>query len=156
MELFYYDAETGIFTRKVSVGGHLIGDVAGRIMKDGYVRIGVDGSYFSGHRLAWLYVYGELPEFDLDHFDRVRNNNGISNLRPATKSQNMENKTKQKNNTSGVKGITWHKQCGKWQAVIGSNRTSIYLGLFATLDAAAAAYVRAAKKFHTFNPLAQL
>lgn len=95
------------------------------------------------HRLAWLYVYGEWPDAEIDHINGNTGDNRISNLRPATRAQNGANRGRQTNNASGVKGVCWHAQSGKWRAMIRISGKSRHLGLFNDIGAAAAAYARA-------------
>lgn len=101
-----------------------------------YWAICVDGTKYVAHRLAWAYVYGEWPDLDIDHIDGNGMNNTISNLRIATRSQNLMNAAKRTNNVSGIRGVSWHKQCKKWCAQIRHNKKAIHLGLFETKEAA--------------------
>src|SRR6185369_10895033 len=96
----------------------------------GYWRIFIYGKAYLGHRLVWLYVYGEWPRGDIDHVNRTRSDNRLCNLRVATRSQNLGNMGRRPVNTSGYKGVTWHKRAEKWLAQISVNRKNIYLGLF--------------------------
>lgn len=147
-ELLHYDEETGQFTRLKTRGRGkkkcLVGRVAGCISNDGYRHIAVDGRRYLAHRLAWLYVHGVFPVDQLDHINCVRDDNRIANLRLATQSQNNANMRVPSHNTSGVKGVYWHKGASKWMAYITANRQRRYLGLFTSIDAAAAAYATAA------------
>ena len=63
-ELFSYSPETRLFTRRVRTAWCThVGDVIGGKGKDGKVlKIGVDGAYYTAHRLAHLYEHGEWPE----------------------------------------------------------------------------------------------
>jgi hypothetical protein len=120
-ELLHYNPETGLFTRK--------GRIAGSRDNRGYWRVGVAGSVSAAHRLAWFYVYGEWPSGPLDHINGDRLDNRIANLRIATPAQNAANVARWRGNTSGYRGVVYHRQCGKWQAQIGG-RQRRYLGLF--------------------------
>lgn len=126
-----YEEETGVFvwisrtTNRVHVGS-----MAGYTGIKGYVLIGIDGVDYKAHVLAWFYVNKKLPNGKIDHIDTDRSNNKISNLRCATNQQNNANKKKQKNNTSGYKGVSWHKKAKKWSSTIRYSRTNIHLGLF--------------------------
>ena len=149
-ELLSYDPETGVFIRKIAASNRVhVGAIAGTISGGGYVYICVDGHSYRAHRLAWLYTYGTFPPDKLDHEDRNRSNNCISNLRPATQKQNCENKGHSVNNTSGFRGVSWHKATSKWSAQIKHNYNRIHLGLFDTAEDASAAYEAAANELFT-------
>jgi hypothetical protein len=91
--LLSYDPQTGVFKwakpPRRSVG---IGSVAGSDDGRGYTVIGLFGRQYRAHRLAWLYMHGVLPDGEIDHINRVRNDNRIANLRIATSSQQKMNK----------------------------------------------------------------
>ena len=124
-----------------------IGDVAGTINKLGYRHIQINRKRYQAHRLVWIYHNIEIPiGLEIDHIDRNPSNNRIENLRLATRSQNMTNKPKQINNTSGYKGVCWHKRSKKWSANIKYNNKQIYLGVFATPELAYDAYTLASGK----------
>jgi citrate synthase len=100
-----YDLDTGIFTWKVSKANRTkVGDVAGWSY-NGYREIEINNKAYKAHRLAWLYVYGEMPKNLVDHVDGNRSNNKISNLREATYQENSENYKTPKTNKSGVKNV---------------------------------------------------
>lgn len=146
-EVLSYDGETGAFVRLVDSGTSRVGDLAGCKRPDGYHYISVDGVQHLAHRLAFLYVHGELPAHHIDHIDRDRSNNRISNLRPATVSQNILNSKTSKKNTSGHKGVYWSKVRSKWVAQICVDRRAINLGGFDIIDSAVAARKAAEVKY---------
>lgn len=84
----------------------------------------------------------------VDHKDRNGLNNCRENLRLCTPAQNHQNQKRAVNNTSGYKGVYFHKLSGKWMARIMENKTLHYLGLFESPEAAYAAYCEAAVKYH--------
>jgi len=158
-----YEPETGIFTwlHRVETNRfdktwnkRFAGKVAGDLKPNGYWYIQLDGKRYLAHRLAWLYVYGVLPESELDHVNRDTADNRIANLRLATRSQQNHNVKKKKNNTSGFTGVDWHPKTKKWRASIYFGRR-ISLGLFNNIDDAALAYrqasLRYAKEFSVFS-----
>lgn len=151
-----YDQSTGHFTwRQKAESQHdanrwnavFAGTRAGHVNNKGYVIIKVDGAAYKGHRLAWLYVYGTWPPSNLDHKNRIRNDNRIANLRPANAMQNSANKNVHSNNKSGVKGVSRHRQTGKWRADVKYQGKNVYLGLFERKQDAAEAYAAAAAKY---------
>jgi hypothetical protein len=148
-ELFYYDAATGVFTRRVSRGTAKEGAVAGSVHCTGYVYIRVDGVDYKAHRLAWVYHYGTQPADLLDHINRNKADNRIDNLREATHAQNQQNKKTYANNLSGIKGVSWYPLRRKWRVRIQHNKQSILVGFFDALDEAAQARKLAEKQLHT-------
>jgi len=139
-DVLNYDPETGVFTWRKRISIRIkVGSRAGRVNWKGYRMIGIDGALIMEHRLAWLYVYGEWPDRQIDHINRDKSDNRIANLRLATNSQNHINKGLQKNNTSGFKGVIWEPSLGKWRARIKINGKNKYLGVHRTREAAAAA-----------------
>jgi len=137
-ELLHYDPETGIFTWLKSSRKGWTGKPAGHI-HEGYVEIKINKINYKAHRLAWLFMNGEFPDFDIDHRDLIRHNNSWNNLRLATKHQNNCNSPIYKNSTSKVKGVYWHKQNQTWIAHIYCHKKQYYLGSFENIDDAAEA-----------------
>jgi hypothetical protein len=83
-------------------------------------------------------IKGIKKGFYIDHVNRNRLDNRKSNLRFATKSQNGMNKTVQRNNKSGVVGVSWHEKCKSWTVRIVINGKATYLGLYKNFDEAVA------------------
>jgi len=121
-ELLDYNPETGLFTWKVTAGKGLAGMAAGSVRRHKTcshyttIDIGVDGKLYRAHRLAWLYVHGDLPDKEIDHIDGDGTNNRIANLRLATHKQNGENVKLRKDNRSGRRGVSFHPASGLWRA----------------------------------------
>lgn len=135
-ELLNYDPETGVFTWKATTGSRAVaGTVAGSRHSQGYRSIMLFKRNYLAHRLAWLWVYGQFPENTIDHIDRDRTNNAMSNLREATIQENNRN--------NGAKGYRLFKRTGKWVASIGVDNKNIHLGYFTTPADARAAYLAA-------------
>lgn len=146
-----FDYKDGQLIYKINTAKCIkIGDIAGSICKtNGYRVIRINKILYKAHRLIWIYFNGDIDTaLQIDHINHIRSDNRIENLRLATRSQNGSNTTKQKNNTSGYKGVSWSKQYKKWVAQIMKNKKLIYLGLFATPELAHAAYIAAAEKLH--------
>ena len=89
---------------------------------------------------------GVRPSADLDHENTDSEDNRWNNLRLATDSQNLANRGKQKNNTSGYKGVYWQKTMRKWCAEILVNKQKFRLGYAETPKAAHELYLVAAKE----------
>jgi hypothetical protein len=78
--------------------------------------------------------------FIVDHINRNKLDNRRCNLRYVTYSQNNMNSSMQKNNTSGYRGVCWHKKAKKWACFIKLNKKRIHIGLFSNIEEAARAY----------------
>lgn len=107
---------------------------------------------FKGHKIKEIQLQRLLinAPFDkeVDHKDNNPKNNKKENLRLCSRSENQMNRGKNKNNTSGYKGVFWHKHIKKWNATITVNYKKIQLGYFKTKIEAAEAYNQAALKYH--------
>lgn len=82
-----------------------------------------------------------------DHISGDTLDNRRSNLRVATHAENKRNQCKQKNNTSGYKGVCWYVNQG-WIARITVDNKRIFLGSFQTAEEAHIAYCKASIKYH--------
>lgn len=80
----------------------------------------------------------------VDHINNNTFDNRKSNLRICTDRQNRWNRGKQKNNTSGFKGVYWDKNAKKW----GVRVNNLYIGIFINPLHAAMAYDIWAKDLH--------
>jgi len=152
-ELLSYDPETGVFVwvKKPSTKVK-IGSVAG-FNSYGYRRIQIGGAAFCLHRLAWLFMTGAFPPNDIDHINMDKADNRFVNLRAVTRSENMHNIEKQKNNTSGFKGVSYFKRSKKWRADIRINNVQKHLGSFPTPEDASVAYLAAQRIYHPTCPI---
>jgi len=139
---YLYDRDTGIFIRRSNEG------IVSKIDKDGYIRLFVNMRYIYAHRAAWLICHGSFPEIQIDHINGVRNDNRISNLREATRSQNMHNMSISKNNKSGYKGVSLHKSTGLWQAKLKSGGVIVFRKFYKTKEEANNALIKERKKAH--------
>ena len=146
--LLHYDKSTGVFRwRHFRTNKTLPWSIAGSIDGQGYVQIKIGGKVKMAHRLAWLYVHGELPP-QVDHRNMNRSDNRINNLRSADNSCNSMNKRMQSNNTTGFKGVTYHKGTKKFHAKIQANGLRKSLGYYETAEQAHQAYIIASGELH--------
>ncbi len=93
------------------------------------------------HRLV---AQAFLPDFcedlQVDHIDRDRTNNNLSNLRMVTRQQNAFNQ--------GAKGYYWHKVNQKWLTQICKDGKLHHLGYFLKEEDAHQAYLDAKEIYH--------
>jgi HNH endonuclease/AP2 domain len=144
-EQLIYNRDSGIFTWAISRRGVSAGTVAGTKEKTGYRKIMLNQRYYSSHRLAWLFIYGEWPNGIIDHIDGDPSNNVATNLRISNTSLNAANKKTPVTNTSGFKGVSLVKSTGKWYAAIKVNGKSINLGHYDDPKLAHDVYMNAAR-----------
>jgi hypothetical protein len=95
-----------------------------------------------------LYAYGRWPEAYIDHINGVTDDNRIENLREASFRQNNWNTRTSIANTSGFKGVNWHRGKNKWVARIRINGRLVQLCASKDFDVAKAARIAAVKKHH--------
>lgn len=151
-EVLDYNPETGVFTWRVIRKGVTVGSRAGTPHSKGYRTIRIDYVAHYEHVLAWLHTHGVRPTDQLDHRNRVRNDNRLSNLRPATGGENNQNVGLLPRNTSGHPGVSWDRRRDKWAVRIGIQGRQKHVGYFTDLEEAAEAYRVAKAKYHTFHP----
>lgn len=151
-KLLTYDPKTGVLVWRFRRSNVPKGTIAGYINTHGYrvlsLAVGGIKKRYPAHRLIWLHVYGHLPDQWVDHVNGDKDDNRLSNLREATPAQNNANKRAGKDNTSGVKGVSFCRTRNKWAASICSNGHRRNLGRFKTKEEARIVYREAAKKYH--------
>ena len=140
-ELLDYDPATGLFRRRIKVGGRPVGAVAGVIDLEGYRIIRVDGQKRKAHRLAFLWMTGSIPDSVIDHANGRKDDNSWSNLREATRSENAANSCARAGKAL-PKGV--FERGGRYRAIVCKDGRNRHLGTFDTADGAAAAYAEAA------------
>lgn len=114
----------------------------------GYRQGRVFGTNIQAHRIAWALAHGRWPSSYIDHINGDKLDNWIANLREATTSENNRNKSAQKNNTSGFKGVSWHSGKMKWRAQIAVYGKNSHMGYFDTPEEAHEAYSSASIRLH--------
>lgn len=156
-QLLSYNPETGDFVWINSTSNRVAkGKIAGTLRKSGYRQIRIDGKIYLSHRLAWLYVYGKLPDNLIDHISGWKADNRIVNLRKCTYSENSQNKRLSSNRgITGYLGVCFHKlkEKVKFRAEINISGKGKHLGVFDSAEEAYSAYIEAKRKYHPFNTL---
>ena len=141
----FFDYVNGQFIRIKSTKGQKAGGRAGCLSSsDGYRYIRLKRKRYLEHRMVY-FIHN--PDWDIndrsqeiDHINRIRDDNRIENLRLVTHQENKFNRN--------AKGYRWHKQRKKWEARIQINGKYIHLGYFDYKTDARLAYVTAKAKHH--------
>lgn len=158
--ILYYDEFTGIFVwldsrhNAVKVGSEAgFVTVDKRVGRNGksYRRIIIRKKEYKLHRLAFLYMTGNMPEKDVGHEDGDGLNNKWSNLRDISNLENSKNQRIPRHNKSGFLGVYWKKPRERWVAEISVNGRKKHLGDFKDIEDAIAAR-KAANIKYNYHP----
>ena len=145
----HYDPKSGVFSWKVSRKGVQVDSPAGNADSKKAIRITINYQKYGAHRLAWLYMTGEWPPELVDHINGEPYDNRWENLRLANYCQNNRNRRISSLNTSGVKGVYWHKIARKWEARLRiPSGKKINVGTFPTIEEARDALQAARLEHH--------
>lgn len=149
MAVLAYDSETGVFTWAAPLSNRLkVGQVAGSVAAIGYRYICVGTTKYLAHRLAVFFATGRWPRHDVDHLNRDRDDNRLSNLRCASRTQNMLNRAgAQSNSKLGVLGVSPCKG-GKFKAQLSVGNKHVHISTHDTAEQAHAAYIEAKRAHH--------
>lgn len=144
-----YCPQTGLITAITSYKGVKPGDVIGAGQKRRYPTARLGGGNWTLHRVAWLFITGEDPgiENEVDHVNGDTHDNSATNLRIATRSQNMRNRKRHENNRLGARGV-YRKSNGRYAAAISCDGRRYHLGNYDTVEEASIAYRAAAVVAH--------
>jgi hypothetical protein len=138
-DLLDYNQDTGIFTYRKKISDKIVvGAIAGTTNDQGYRIIMINYQRYRSHRLAWLYLYGNFPNGEIDHINGIPSDNRASNLREATRAQQSFNTKPHKNTATGYKGVSKNGKGFSAEAKIGKARHR--LGTYKTALDAAIAY----------------
>ena len=141
-----FDYRDGQLVRRINAGNQLAGTIAGSVNARGHVNVCVDGSMWAAHQVVFVWHHGWLP-VEIDHENRVKTDNRIENLRPATSTQNKGNIGLLRSNSSGFRGVSLNRRSMKWHAQIKLMGKQTYLGRCDTAREAAVMYNRAARLY---------
>lgn len=148
-ERLSYCADSGLFRWR---SGPRTGLVAGNKNACGYWVVGLNGKQYGAHRLAWLYVYGVVPDGEIDHIDRNRLNNRLNNLRVTSRTENAQNMSMIngpiRRNKSGVIGVSWNKSKKRWAVNITADGKRKFLGYFDDIEEARLVREQAKRELH--------
>jgi hypothetical protein len=150
-----YDPNTGLFkwlpnpTYGKNWNTRRAGKAAGNIdKKHGAVTIRLEGKLYLAHRMAVAYMNGSWPKLVIDHINGNPVDNRIINLRECTQSENMRNRSVQKNNKGGLLGVRFRPHHGKWEARINAGGKTVWRQYFMSAQEAVEARRAILPQFH--------
>lgn len=120
--------------------------VAGSKTSDGYYQVCVNNKVYRLHRVLWCLYYKSWPTEYIDHIDRNKSNNSITNLREASAQQNAFNRNHTKSNKSGYRGVATSGD--KFKAELRIEDKVVYLGSYRTPEEASIVVEAKAKEIH--------
>ena len=155
-KLLRYEPETGklFWMERVdasqSWNTRYAGSDAGAIHSRGYVHVSLLGSRYKAHRLVWAMITGAAPSGDIDHINGDRSDNRAENLRDVDGHENRKNSKLQANNKTGVPGVFYRTDRGRWIAYIKVMGKRKHIGTFDSFDDAVSARMIEARRlgFH--------
>jgi hypothetical protein len=140
--------DNGLYWKKKPSNGHnIIGKRIGTPDWKGYRITKIKNKQYREHHLVWLYHNGYMPINQIDHINRIKDDNSIENLRECSNAENHQNKDIQSNNTSGYPGVCWDNNKQSWLATITVNRKQIYLGVYDDISNAIESRQKAEKQY---------
>jgi hypothetical protein len=145
----YFDYQDGklLWSKMSGTRSDLVGKEAGSINEQNYRRIKIGNKLYMAHRVVFMYHHGYMPT-EVDHIDCDRQNNRIENLRAVSKKENCWNRKMPTNNTSGIKGVCWHKSTNRWYVQLQVNKKMKYLGTYEDIELAELVAIEARSKYH--------
>lgn len=148
---YYQTPEASFEARTARVGECLIW--TGGVNRNGYGLIKTQNGSTLAHRFAWESSKGLIPDgMALDHICGNPPCCDVKHLRVVSTKQNLENRVKlPANNTSGYRGVYWHKQVGKWFAKVKHEGREYRQGWFDTPEEANKVAIELRNQLFTHN-----
>lgn len=126
---------------------HLDEELNQPYLSSGYWTLNYKGERFRVHDLIYYIMGFDIPDI-VDHINLKKFDNRWTNLRAVDKRQNNTNQPRRKDNTSGYKGVYFHKSHNKWMARISHHNKMKFLGYANTPEEAALLYNEAVPLYH--------
>lgn len=147
--LFFYDFSTGALhwiDRPHARSAKRAGDIAGGKKPNGRWCITIEGVSYQRSNLVWIFHHDFLPDAEIDHENRVADDDRIENLREATRSQQLVNRGVMGHNTSGFRSVYFDPRKKRWAARVSIFGKRKRLGSYDTAEEAAAVADRAGRE----------
>jgi hypothetical protein len=128
-EHYEYHSSGRLIIKKATSRGRAVGEFVVGWIKNGshkYWQMMVRKKKARTHRVIFAIVHGYIPKY-IDHIDGNTLNNKIENLRECTQSENSTNSKIRTDNSTGIKGLGFHKSTNRWRGRIKKEGKLHYL-----------------------------
>ncbi len=114
-----------------------------------HLAVSIDGHPFSAHRIVWAMSHGPISRSEwIDHINGDPWDNRLCNLRLTNNTKNQWNRVAPKNNTSGVKGVTWCARMESWKSSVRASGKYFHAGYHKTKGLAASSVAKMSLHLH--------
>ncbi|WP_416381744.1 HNH endonuclease [Mycobacteroides abscessus] len=127
---------------------------SGYTNSSGYGQIQLDRKKILAHRVSYTISHGPIPDgYHVDHICMVKLCVNPKHLRLASPKQNMEHRLPYRNSSTGVRGVRWDVQRGKYRAQVTHRCKTIHVGTFSDLAEAEKAVIAKRNELFTHNDM---
>lgn len=150
MQYIMSNIKLGEFVLTLGISDNNIdfGDIKWYMGSQGYIQSDPKYGQIYLHRVIWTFFNGEIPDkMQIDHINRDKLDNRLSNLRCCTSAENNRNTSSRTGTSSKYKGVSLTED-NTYHAAIALNKITHSLGYFKTEKEAASVYNKAAVELH--------
>jgi len=119
----------------------------------GHLWFRFNGDFLAVHRVIYEMFNGKIPEgCEIDHINRIKDDNNIENLRAVTHQVNMQNVHPRRNSKSGIRNVCWDKSRNRWKVEVKVGGMTKYIGRYSDLELAELVAIEARSKYYPCAP----
>lgn len=149
--MYCVETDRLLWTRNMSGRVRIFDEVGYLCKKSNRYIVRICKSTYFRSRIVWAVVHGIIGnDIVIDHINRDTSDDRLCNLRAVSINDNLKNRGRQRNNSSGVNGVYLCKIRGKYRARLSSGGKRIDLGYYDTIGAAKNA-IQQNKELHGFT-----
>lgn len=116
----------------------------------------VQGSLYADKERTLIILHRWITEAPkgmvVDHINHQTLDNRDDNLRIVAQSENCQNKNgAYRGSSSGIRGVSWNKNSGKWYTHVTVNQKTISVGYYSTIEEAERAVIEARTKYMPYS-----
>lgn len=135
--LYCKETDRLLWARNMSGRVRMFDEVGYLCKKSNRYVVRIHKSTYFRSRIVWAVVYGGVSvNTVIDHINRNTSDDRIHNLRAVSSNDNLKNRHRQRNNSTGVNGVYLCKNSGKYRARLSNNGKRIDLGYYDSIVSA--------------------